>query len=153
MRNEIERIIDNLDTVFRGDAWHGPSTMEIINSIPIDIVHKTHGFSKRTIAELIFHITAWRKFVIEKLSDNIHFTLENDTDNWGSSEVVSKTNWPVLIEELKQSHAKLIEILETKDDSLLAMRVPGEYYDFYKLLTGIIQHDTYHLGMVWVLWE
>ena len=25
----LELIIDNLDTVFRGDAWHGPSVMEI----------------------------------------------------------------------------------------------------------------------------
>jgi hypothetical protein len=58
-----------------------------------------------------------------------------------------------LVNKLKESQEKLIEKLSKFDDSLLNRLVPGQDYDFYKLLTGLIQHDTYHLGMIWVLWD
>lgn len=150
---ELERIIDNLDTVFRGDAWHGPSVMEIINSLPPDKVNVTNEFSKRTITQHVYHITSWKRFVLEKLNDNIHFSLPSEEENWGTDSEISEANWKNLVAELKNTHNQLVEKLETFDDELLEKRVPGEYYDYYKLLTGIIQHDTYHLGMIWVLWE
>jgi uncharacterized damage-inducible protein DinB len=153
MRQELEKIIENLDTVFRGDAWHGPSMMEIINSLPVKAVDQKHGLSKRTIAQLMFHLLAWRKFIIEKLDENIHYQLETEEQNWGTPTETSAENWPKLIQELKETQEVLLDKLENLDDSLLQKRVPGEYYDFYKLLTGMIQHDTYHLGMIWVLWE
>lgn len=153
MRKELEKIIDNLETVCRGDAWHGPSILEILNSLPKDAIDQKHGYSKRTIAELVYHLIAWRKFIIEKLNDNIHYSLETNEDNWGSSESTSKANWPTLIQLFKDTQSQLVDLLETKNDDLLNQRVPGEHYDYYKLLTGLIQHDTYHLGMIWVLWE
>ncbi|MCP9769863.1 DinB family protein [Lacihabitans sp. LS3-19] len=149
----LELIIDNLDTVFRGDAWHGPSVMEIINSLPLEKVDEVHNFSSQTIAQHIFHLAAWRKFAIEKLNDNIHYSLETDEDNWGSAEVTAPQNFSSLIDYLKNQHFELIKELEKYDDDLLTQNVPGEYYNFYKLLNGIIQHDTYHLGMIWVLWQ
>ena len=149
----LELIIDNLDTVFRGDAWHGPSVMEIINSLPLEKVDEVHNFSSQTIAQHIFHLAAWRKFAIEKLHDNIHYSLETDEDNWGSADVTAPQNFNSLIEYLKNQHFELIKELEKYDDDLLTQNVPGEYYNFYKLLNGIIQHDTYHLGMIWVLWQ
>lgn len=153
MRQELEKITENLETVFRGDAWHGPSMMEIINSLPAKVVDQKHGLSKRTIAQLIFHLLAWRRFIIAKLNDDIHYQLQSEEENWGTADETSAEKWNSLIEELKETQNKLIDELEKKDDSLLVKRVPGEYYDFYKLLTGMIQHDTYHLGMIWVLWE
>ncbi len=153
MRKELERITENMETVFRGDAWHGPNTLEIINSLPDNVITTKQAFSKRTIAQLIFHIYAWKKFAIEKLNDNIHYSLETEIDNWGDELTTSIENWPKLQQDLKAAHNELINLLEHKNDDLLEQRVPGEYYDYYQLLTGMIQHDTYHLGMVWVLWE
>lgn len=153
MSKELEKLIDNLETVFRGDAWHGPSVLEMLNSLPEKVVDQKRGYSKRTIAELIYHLVAWRKFIIEKLDDNIHYTLESDEDNWGSPEMTSQANWQNLIQLFKDTQKELVDLLEEQTDELLNRRVPGEHYDFYKLLTGMIQHDTYHLGMIWVLWE
>lgn len=149
----LEKIIDNLDTVFRGDAWHGPSIMEIINSLPIEKVVQKKEFSNQTIPQHIFHLMAWRKFVLEKLNDNIHYSLETEEDNWGNENDINSKNFSVLIEKLKSSHFDLINALEKQDDDILEKYVPGEHYNYYKLLNGLIQHDTYHLGMIWVLWE
>ncbi len=153
MTKELERIIDNMETVFRGDAWHGPSVTEMMNSLKPELVDQRHGFSKRTIAELIYHLIAWRRFAIEKLNDNIHFSLDSDEANWGSAEITSKGSWPELKKLFTATHKELVELLNKENDELLDKRVPGEFYDFHKLLTGIVQHDTYHLGMIWVLWE
>lgn len=149
----LELIIDNLDTVFRGDAWHGPSVMEIISSLPIEKVSAVQNFSSQTIAQHIFHLAAYRKFAIEKLNDNIHYSLETEEDNWGTEEIIKPQNYNNLIEYLKKQHFALIVELEKYDDDILEKNVPGEYYNFYKLLNGLIQHDTYHLGMIWVLWQ
>lgn len=150
---ELEKIIENIDTVFRGDAWHGPSVMEILNSLPIEIVATKQGFSKRTIAQLVFHLVAWRKFIIHKLNDDIAYSLKTEEENWGTAAETSKENWLDLKSDFIATQNQLLAILETKNDTLLELRVAGEFYDFYKLLTGLIQHDTYHLGMIWVLWE
>ena len=152
-KKALELIIDNLDTVFRGDAWHGPSVMEIINSLPLEKVTQKQQFSSETIAQHVFHLMAWRKFALEKLNDNIHYSLETEEDNWGNAEDIKAENFQILVENLKKSHNALIDSLESFDDELLERNVPGEYYNFYKLLNGIIQHDTYHLGMIWVLWQ
>ncbi len=151
--NQLDKITDNLDTVFRGDAWHGPSVMEFLNSMPLEVVDVQKNFSKHTICQIVFHLTAWRKFVFEKLNENIHYDLVDEEQNYGSATEISKDNWPNLVNNLKLSQEKLLEKLGTFDDTLLSRLVPGQDYDFYKLLTGLIQHDTYHLGMVWVLWD
>lgn len=153
MNSELTKIVDNLETVFRGDAWHGPSVMEVMNSLPAHAVDKKHPISKHTIAQLIFHMLAWRRFIIEKIDGNIHYQLESDDQNWGTELETSAKEWPTLKSNLIENQKKLVAALEELDDSLLNKRVPGEYYNFYKLLTGVIQHDTYHLGMIWVLWE
>ena len=152
-RQELEKIIENLDTVFRGDAWHGPSMMELLNSMPAEVVAEKKSVSKFTISQLVFHLTVWRKYVLKKLEGDIHFDLISDEDNYGNAAQTNAKNWKNLIADLKNSQEKLVEKLEELDDSILTKTVPGNYYDFYKLLTGLIQHDTYHLGMIWVLWE
>jgi uncharacterized damage-inducible protein DinB len=151
--NQLDKIIDNFDTVFRGDAWHGPSVMEFLNSLPLHIVDAQKNFSKHTICQIVFHLTAWRKFAFEKLNDNIHYDLVTEEDNYGGETDITKENWSNLVSNLKESQEALLLKLEEFDDSLLNRLVPGQDYDFYKLLTGLIQHDTYHLGMIWVLWE
>ncbi|WP_337040823.1 DinB family protein [Emticicia sp. 17c] len=152
-RNELEKIVDNLDTVFRGDAWHGPSVMEFINSMPLNVVDVRKPYSKYTICQLVYHLGIWRKFVLEKLAGNIRYDLVSEEENYGSEEDIQKANWPNLVEQLKNFQADLLDKLEEFDDTLLAKLVPGQDYDYYKLLTGLIQHDTYHLGMIWVMWE
>ena len=153
INNELDKIIDNFDTVFRGDAWHGPSVMEFLNSMPIETVDAQKYFSKHTICQIVFHLAAWRKFVFEKLNDNIRYDLVTEEDNYGNENEITKENWSNLVSNLRESQEALLTKLAAFDDSLLTRLVPGQDYDFYKLLTGLIQHDTYHLGMIWVLWE
>ena len=147
----LTKIIDNMDTVFRGDAWHGPSVMEIINSLPVSKLQEQHTISKQSISQNIFHLTAYKKYVLEKLNDNIHFRLETDEQNWGTPEEL--IDHVQLKKNLIEAHNQLISKLEQLDDSILEKNVPGEFYNFYTLLNGLIQHDTYHLGMIWVLWQ
>ena len=149
--NFLSKIVDNIDTVFRGDAWHGPSVMEIINSLPADKILEIQPFSRQSIAQHVFHLTAYRRFVLEKLNENIHFQLLSDEENWGTEDDLN--NATLLKKNLIDAHNALLTKLELMDDTLLDRNVPGEHYNFYKLLNGLTQHDAYHLGMIWVLWQ
>ena len=147
----LERIADNMDTVFRGDAWHGPSVMEILNSLPEEKWFEKSPYSKKSIIQNIFHILAYKRYAIEKLRDNIHYRVETEEQNWGSEEELSQ---PMKIKkDLISTHNQLLDEIAKHDDNILDKNVPGEYYNFYKLLNGVIQHDTYQLGKIWVLWQ
>ena len=113
--NLLEKITENLDTVFRGDAWHGPSVMEILNSIPTEKVAQKHQLSKQTITQHVYHLTAWRKFALEKLNDNIHYSVETEDDNWGKDSETTPECFPKLVEDLKKYHGLLLDELEGID--------------------------------------
>jgi uncharacterized damage-inducible protein DinB len=149
---ELPKIIENLETVFRGDAWHGPSIMEVLKGISPNLVNQKTTNTKYTIAQNVFHLIAWREFLIQKLNGNFKYELITELENWGNNEDVSVENWPNLIANLQAKQEKIVELLENSDDSLLHKTVPGNDFNFYHLLTGFIQHDTFHLGMIWILW-
>ena len=85
---------------------HGmaPLLWKFINSLPLEKVSQVQNFSSQTIAQHIYHLAAWRKFTIEKLNDNIHYSLETEEDNWGNNEMTKPENFNELIEYLKKQH-------------------------------------------------
>ena len=68
MKNEAERIADQLKRAFDGQAWHGPSLKESLEGVtvaqavahPIPAAHSTW--------ELVAHIAAWEDVVARRLS-------------------------------------------------------------------------------------
>jgi hypothetical protein len=53
--------------------------------------------------------------------------------------------------ELPLSHDELMAELDRKTDDFLTEIVPGAEYDFFTLLTGIVNHDLYHAGQIAIL--
>jgi hypothetical protein len=55
---------------------------------------------------------------------------------------------------LRNTHAELIKTVAAFPDSRLQERVPGkkqDYYNFYYLFSGIVQHELYHAGQIALL--
>ena len=67
MKNtEIQRIITLFKETFEGPAWHGPAVKEVLKGISAEQSLQSLD-DGHNIAELVFHITAWRTFLINKL--------------------------------------------------------------------------------------
>jgi len=54
----------------------------------------------------------------------------------------------------KRTHEELIETVAAFPDSRLLEQVPGkteEFYNFFYLFSGIVQHELYHAGQIVML--
>ena len=150
MENNIKNIIRLLNAGFHGGAWHGPSLLELTKGLKV----KTAAFKAgniHTIAELIYHITSWRLFVLKKIQGDAVYTIDNEKLNFGDIRKVDEFELEALMMELTLSHDELVRALEEKDDLFLQAVVPGAEYTFDTLLNGIIQHDVYHSGQIAVI--
>lgn len=142
----VERIVKLLNAAFHGGAWHGPSALEVIKPIkPKQAEYKLGNV--HTIAELIYHMTSWRIFAIQKINGNEAYEISEDK-NFGRFSKVDKFELETLLMEMTLSHDELLSVLTDKTDDFLMQNVPGTEYDYYTLLHGIIHHDLYHTGQI-----
>lgn len=147
---EIERIVDQMDRAFAGDAWHGPPLKSLLDGLlaedavkhPIDGVH--------SIWELVLHLAAWNGIMRhELLGERAEVTTETDWPTiWDPSEV----GWKRALDGLTESHKRLREVAAgLHDDQLGEIPVARTRNTRYVMLHGVVQHNLYHAGQIALL--
>jgi uncharacterized damage-inducible protein DinB len=146
---EIQRILDQMDRAFSGDAWHGPSLMVLFEDLSAENASKHSICGVHSIWELVHHIGAWHKIVYQRLKgETVEVTSETDWPPvWAATEVA----WKQSVESLAQSHSRLRKAVEGLRDDQLEEKPAGNEYSRYITLHGIVQHDLYHAGQIAVL--
>lgn len=147
--SEIERILDQMDRAFSGDAWHGPSLMAVLDGVSADNAAKRPIPQAHSIWELVHHIRAWNAIVHRRLQDEI-VKVAPEMD-WPPMPAPSEAAWQSTLENLKQSRAQLRQTVERLTDAQLDQKPPNLPDSRYVLLHGVIQHDLYHAGQIAVL--
>ena len=137
-------IIKQLERVFNGPAWHGPSVMETLSAIKAEHKNYVHKNS-HSIIELIGHMTAWRKYVIETLKGNDAYAVSDDMN------FPNTTNLIEAIEGLKSTQEELVKCISDFPESRLPEKVIGKPYSYQTMMHGIFHHDLYHLGQLVLL--
>jgi uncharacterized damage-inducible protein DinB len=146
----VERLVTLLNASFHGGAWHGPSVLELTKGLSVkEVSFKTPQV--HTIAELIYHITSWRIFVLKRLQGDDTYNIDDDKLNWGNFQKIDQFELETLMMEMTLSHDELVKELESKNDQFLDLIVPGSEYTYYTLIHGIIHHDLYHSGQIAIL--
>lgn len=150
MKENIKEIIRSLSETFEGGPWYGKSVMRKLENVPYIIGYKSCVPESHTVAQIVGHLIAWKKFAVEKLKGNNDYSLEIDTnDDWPNIEVHSQKEWEELKRELVATQGEIYELLnEKEDDSFLDEKVDGKDYNFGYLLKGLVQHDIYHIGQI-----
>jgi uncharacterized damage-inducible protein DinB len=148
--SEIKRIMDQLDRGFAGEAWHGPSLMQLLEGInPEDAAeHPIRG--AHSIWELANHIAAWKTIVQHRAAGEAVKDVTAEQD-WPPPFEVSEAAWTRALEDLRASHARLRGVIERLREEQLAHKAAGEEYSIYFMVHGLIQHDLYHAGQIAVL--
>ena len=148
--SEIKRIMDQLDRGFAGEAWHGPSLMQLLEGInPEDAAeHPIRG--AHSIWELANHIAAWKTIVQHRAAGEAVKDVTAEQD-WPPPFEVSEAAWTRALEDLRASHARLRGVIERLREEQLAHKAAGEKYSIYFMVHGLIQHDLYHAGQIAVL--
>jgi uncharacterized damage-inducible protein DinB len=146
---EIERIIDQLNRAFVGEAWHGPAVVAILegNTAQQAAAHPLAG--GHSIWELALHITAWTRAVLRRLNgDRAQLT---DAENFPAVTDSSERAWEETRESVKQAHEELRSAILLLDDSRLDRPIIEGMSSVYVTLHGVIQHSLYHAGQIAIL--
>jgi uncharacterized damage-inducible protein DinB len=146
---EIDRILDQMDRAFSGDAWHGPSLMSLLQSISAEDASKHPIKGAHSIWELANHLSAWNAITSHRLQgEEVQITTERD---WPPVWEVSETAWRRALEILAESHAHLRSVVSKLKDDELDQKAAGPNYSRYVVIHGVIQHNLYHAGQIAVL--
>jgi len=152
--SETARIADQLRRAFQGDAWHGDSLLEILDGVTAAQAAARPLKHAHTIWELVLHITAWDSAVRRRLAGAA--VDLSDEQNFPSVMDPSENAWRRTIEQTRKVHNELVQAVEAFPDERLAEKVPGkksepDWYDFYYMLHGVVQHELYHAGQIALL--
>jgi len=146
---EIERIIDQLNRAFVGEAWHGPAVFEILEGITAQqaVAHPLAG--GHSIWELALHITAWTRAGSRRLQgDRAQLT---DVENFPPVTDSSERAWEETRESIKLAYEELCGAILLLDDSKLDQPIIEGMSSIYVTLHGVIQHSLYHAGQIAIL--
>ena len=149
MAGEAERIVLQLKYAFDGEAWHGPSVLELLADVNAAqaAMRPIHG--AHTIWELVLHIAAWKKAVARRLSgDRAELSEE---ENWPAIDDPSEAAWQQTLNVLKDSHRELLAAIARLDERRLDESIVEGMSSVYVTVHGVIQHDLYHAGQIAIL--
>lgn len=147
---EIERIVDQMERAFEGDAWHGSSLSEILTCITADQA-AAHPIPKgHSIWEIVLHTSVWQRTVRERLQGKPIVSLPNEVD-WPPVTDTSAAAWTAAAQELRTEYELLREEAMSWRHRDLTETTEGQRYTVYEMLHGVIQHNLYHAGQIALL--
>ena len=147
--NEINRILDQLDRAYSGDAWHGPSLRSLLEGISAEDASQHTIHAAHSIWELVNHVGAWHIIVAHRLAgETPEVTQEMD---WPPVWEASEVSWKRSLEHLAESHRRIRQAAGILRDDQLDKKLGAKRDSYYVTLHGLIQHDLYHAGQIAIL--
>jgi uncharacterized damage-inducible protein DinB len=143
---EIERILDQLNRAYGGEAWHGPALRELLEDVTETEATAHPIAGAHSIIELVAHVRVTMDLVSTRLAGTAkELTTEED---WSD---LTKTSWAAALEELDHAESRVCDaVARLKPEDLDAI-VVGRSYSTYVMLHGLVQHNLYHAGQIAIL--
>ena len=155
MRILLDNYIRQYQEIQRGKPWIGSSFKS-----KLDLIKEDQAFSRpmpdlHSIAEILSHLTLWRKETLLKIRIGEGSKTDACEENWLGNDALEILGWKRIREEYDHSLTELIEALESKDDSFLS----ETYFDtdfkarypYRFIIEGMLHHDLYHLGQIGII--
>ena len=153
---EVDRIADQVQRVYNGDAWHGPSVRDALEGVDVQRANAKPLSQSHTICELVLHLTAWTREVARRLRTGV--AQDPEDGDWPTAHVTSETEWQAAIAALDRANAELVAAIRASDDVRLNEQIGdvrdpalGSGVSRYVTLHGLAQHHTYHAGQISLL--
>src|SRR2546421_4556872 len=149
---ETARLADKIRRAFEGDPWHGNPIKKLLTGVTAETAAAKPIKDAHSIWELALHIAAWDDAVLRRIGGAaVELTRQQDSPPVKDT---SPAAWRRALSYLDQTHSQLIKAVAAFPDSRLNDQAPGkteDYYDFYYMFTGIVQHELYHAGQIALL--
>lgn len=150
MDREIQRLEEQLKRALEGEAWHGPSVLELLAGVSADeaAAHPIPG--AHSIWEIILHLTTDYGLILRRLSgDGRSLTPE---EAWPRCPAVTEKNWKKATQDLTKLNQEFRQaILAFPGTQLDEPLVSEVAYTAYTQFAGVTQHHLYHAGQIALL--
>jgi len=147
--NEIERLLEQLDRSWSGDAWHGPPLTEVLAGFGPEVAAARPVAGAHTIWELALHMKTWQEVAARRLEGEEF--VPGDEANFPSPPEATEVAWDDTVRGLEAARERLRSAAAALSPEVLDTPTPGTHWSAYNLVHGIIQHDLYHAGQMVVL--
>lgn len=142
-------VIEQLDAVFYGEAWHGAALLPTLRQIGIAaaLEENAEGFSPWKI---VLHCAYWKFFVRRALAfDGAGLSFARSPEDFPDlpAERTSAV-WDADVLFLEEEHRLLRTSVEDFPDDRLADRSPEEGVTYAGLILGAASHDVYHTAHI-----
>ena len=148
--NESGRIKEQMERAFKGNAWHGSAVLELLKDVTVERANRRPIADAHTIAEIVSHMTTWKRVVTKRLGGQVVSEVPPDVD-WPPSTPGSPKVWQKLVSGLKRAHTALVTATRKVRAQDLDRPPKNGATSRYVLLHGIVQHDLYHAGQIAIL--
>ena len=146
MNREILLITERLKDAYEGDPWYGRNIRDILSEIDEDLAFQKPS-GQHSILELVWHMINWREFVISRFRNDLQLSHFEKND-WRALDHNDRSLWKKGLDRLQELQGELVILFQQQQDSILLEKIHERDYDFRKLLSGIVEHDIYHLGQI-----
>lgn len=147
---EIERIIEELNDIHDGNAWHGPSLTESLTGITAEQAAARPVPSAHSIWEIVNHIAGWENVWRRRFQGDPNAFEPEEGDFPGGTEV-SEPAWQTTVVRLNEIHRQLIDDIAALTVDHLDANLPNRDYTYRFLLRGAVRHHVYHTGQIGLL--
>lgn len=146
---EIEAIIDELNAIYNGNAWHADNLKKILDNVSAKQAAERPISSAHSIWEIVLHIAAWNEVWAARLSgDNIDVPRDGDFPPIAE---FAEASWHDALKRLGTSQQRLLTKIDDLSDEDLPAQFAQKDYTLGFFLRGIVRHIVYHSGQVAIL--
>jgi uncharacterized damage-inducible protein DinB len=147
---EIERVEEQLKQVFEGEAWHGPSVLELLQDVTPESAYAHPVTGAHSIWELVLHLLSGYGLVLRRIRGND--APLSPEEEWPPVPTPTVSTWKETLQALRQANRELRQAVRgfnpERFDSPL---VSQPRYTAYTQFIGTTQHDAYHAGQIALL--
>ena len=146
---EAATLARELETLGRGEAWHGPALAELLAGVSAAKAQARPIASAHTIWELVLHVTAWTDVFRRRLEGEA--VEEPEAGDFPALPSPTSRAWTGAKQALFEAHRKLTARVARLSDAELQQRVPGRDFDVRFQVGAAIRHAVYHSGQIGLL--
>ena len=148
--SEVDRLQDQLRRALEGEAWHGPSILELLAGVSAAQAASHPIAGAHSIWELVLHLRSDYDLVLRRLAGDGSKLVP--AEGWPALPAPTEENWQQAVRELELRSAKLRKaVLDFPDERLDDQLVPEVPYTAYTQFSGVTQHNLYHAGQIALL--
>jgi uncharacterized damage-inducible protein DinB len=148
-----DTIINQLDEIYRGPAWHGPAVLEALDGVNAAVAAAKPDSERHSIWELVRHLTHGRHLLIERLTETQSDFPHAIREPWWPAPPTERTDeaWFEDLALLEHYHVSLVDAIRDASDAQLARRPNAGDQTLAQQLLGMAVHDAYHAGQIRLL--